>query len=106
MSYFNNSVSKGTWENRKLSYTRGPLLPINLVIQFELHEDNEGTNLRKGKNTKIVWRNTKNFQKSVFHKGIKFWNKLDEKIQKCPSIWSFKSNIKKLFVDMDEEMTV
>ena len=52
----------------------------------------------------MVWRNTKIFQKSVFHKGIKYWNMLSEKIQKSPSLWSFKNKLKKFFVELDEEM--
>ena len=87
------------------------VLPENVKIPFETHNrnnrDNENrTNLRKEKNIKIVWRNTKIFQRSVFQKGIKIWNKLNENIQKSPSFWSFKNRLKKFYIDLDNDMTV
>ena len=84
------------------------VLPDNVKIPFETHNRNNDnrTNLRKEKNIKIVWRNTKIFQRSVFQKGIKIWNKLNEKIQKSPSFWSFKNRLKKFYIDLDNDMTV
>ena len=90
--------------NHQHKSLRNNLLPIKLKIPFQLHESNENTNLRKGKNIKVIWRNTKIFHKSVFHKGIKLWNLLDEKLQKCNSIWSFKNNLKKFYENLDESM--